>query len=84
MHVYVRVRGREACSCARAWVRIVQFFPRGADKEAEDYNGGREAQDFVDFINEKADTQRVLGGGLAPTAGRLPAFDKLAKSFVAA
>ena len=62
---------------------LVQFFPRGEDKEAQDYNGGREGEDFVDFLNKAAGTKRVLGGGLTPDAARLPAFDALAKKFVA-
>ena len=62
---------------------LVQFFPRGEDKEAQDYNGGREGEDFVEFLNKAAGTKRVLGGGLTPDAARLPAFDALAKKFVA-
>jgi protein disulfide-isomerase A6 len=40
------------------------------EDNVEDYNGGRDAQAFIDFINEKAGTQRELGGGLAGHAGR--------------
>lgn len=61
----------------------LKFFPRGADKEAEAYEGGRDAGDIIEFMNKKAGTQRVLGGGLAPTVARLPAFDALAKAFLA-
>ncbi len=62
----------------------LKFFPRGEDKEAQDYNGGREAADLISFLNENAGTKRVLGGGLSEDAARLPGFDALAKKFVSA
>jgi len=42
-----------------------RWFPAGS-KEAEDYNGGRTAADFVDFINKKAGTNAKLKS--APSA----------------
>ena len=51
---------------------------------AETYEGGRELPDFVKFLNEKSGAERTEDGGLLPTAGRLPEFDKLAKEFAAA
>ena len=29
------------------------------------YNGGREEQDFIDFLNDKCKTNRVSGGGIS-------------------
>ena len=60
----------------------VQFFPRGEDKKAEEYERGRSGNDFVSFLNEKAGTQRKLGGDLDKSAGRLDKMDELAMLFV--
>jgi protein disulfide-isomerase-like protein len=66
----------------------IKFFPAGAsgklEDQAEDYDGGRDVTAFVDFLNEKAGTARSPKGDLLPSAGRLDAFDALAKKFVAA
>jgi protein disulfide-isomerase-like protein len=61
----------------------LKWFPKN-NKAGEDYTGGREAADFVKFINEKTGTERVLGGGYTDTAGRIAELDTLASSFVAA
>ena len=29
------------------------------------YSGGREEQDFIDFLNDKCKTNRVSGGGIS-------------------
>lgn len=55
----------------------IKFFPRGADKEAQDYNGGREVEDFVSFLNERAGTFRTADGGLTAEAGRVEELDEL-------
>ena len=52
----------------------LKFFPAGSS-EPEPYEGARELESLVDFINSKAGTQRTADGGLLPTAGRLEAFD---------
>ncbi|KAG0377646.1 hypothetical protein BGX24_005715 [Mortierella sp. AD032] len=57
----------------------IKFF--AADGTVEDYNGGRSEQDFIDFINQKAGTQRVAGGSLSPEAGRIAELDTLAEKF---
>lgn len=57
----------------------IKFFPRGEGKEAEDYTGGREVKNFVDFLNERAGTFRDEKGDLLPEAGRVPALDDLVK-----
>jgi len=58
----------------------IKFFPKN-NKAGEDYTGGREGEDLVKFLNEKAGTQRVLGGGLTEKAGRVDALDSLARTF---
>jgi protein disulfide-isomerase A6 len=63
----------------------LQFFAHGSsDKEAEDYNGGRDADAFVKFLNGKSGAKRLLGGRLESDAGRLADFDDYAKQFIAA
>jgi len=37
----------------------LKFFPKGS-KEPQDYSGGREAQDIIDFVNGKAGTRARL------------------------
>ena len=62
----------------------LKFFPAKAGKPeevVEDYNGGREAADFVTFLNERSGAERTPEGGLLPTAGRVAAFDALAAKF---
>ena len=61
----------------------IKFFPRD-NKAGEDYNGGRTPEDFVAFLNERAGTQRQVGGGFGEGAGRIAAFSALVKRFVAA
>lgn len=60
----------------------IKFFPKD-NKEGEEYSGGREKQDFIDFLNEKCKTNRVSGGGLSDEAGRIEKFDEFAKDFMA-
>lgn len=59
----------------------IKFFPKGG-KEAEEYTGGRGEQDFINYMNEKCGTHRISGGGLDDEAGRIDAFDSLARDFV--
>jgi len=54
----------------------IKFFPRGS-KEPEPYSGGRTEADLLSFINSKAGTHRVAGGGLDATAGTIEALDSL-------
>ncbi|KAF9881279.1 hypothetical protein CkaCkLH20_01429 [Colletotrichum karsti] len=58
----------------------IKFFPKGS-KEGELYNGGRKEEDFINFINEKAGTARVPGGGLSPVAGTIAALDKIVAKY---
>ncbi|KAL9101150.1 MAG: hypothetical protein Q9163_003552 [Psora crenata] len=52
----------------------IKYFPKGSTMP-ETYEGGRTEQAFVDFINEKAGTHRMVGGGLDPRAGTVEALD---------
>lgn len=52
----------------------LKFFPAGAS-EPIGYEGARELEDMVNFINEKAGTEREASGDLKSTAGRVEALD---------
>jgi len=54
----------------------IKFFPAGST-EGVDYQGGRSEKDLISFINEKAGTHRVPGGGLDLTAGTIETLDGL-------
>lgn len=41
----------------------LKFFPKG-NKDGEDYDGGRDVEDFVNFLNEKSGTNRDAKGQL--------------------
>ncbi|KAH8517261.1 hypothetical protein Peur_048468 [Populus x canadensis] len=61
----------------------LKFFPKG-NKAGEEYEGGRDLDDFVVFINEKAGTSRDGKGQLTSKAGIVESLDALVKEFVAA
>jgi protein disulfide-isomerase-like protein len=52
------------------------------NKTPEDFNGARDVQSFVDFVNQKTGTKRLANGRLDSTAGRFPELDTLAAEFV--
>lgn len=54
----------------------IKWFSAGS-KEAVDYSGGRGEADFISWINEKAGTHRVPGGGLDKVAGTVESLDTL-------
>ena len=54
----------------------IKFFPKGSTT-GEEYTGGRSREAFVDFLNSKAGTGRVVGGGLNSQAGTVPNLDYL-------
>lgn len=54
----------------------IKFFPKGSST-AEDYGGGRSEEDFVEFLNGKAGTHRVVGGGLDDKAGTIASLDEI-------
>ncbi|WCJ22293.1 Protein disulfide isomerase-like 2-2 [Euphorbia peplus] len=61
----------------------LKFFPKGK-KDGEEYEGGRDLEDFVTFINEKSGTSRDAKGQLTSKAGIIESLDALVKEFVAA
>ncbi|CEJ81013.1 Putative Disulfide-isomerase erp38 [[Torrubiella] hemipterigena] len=58
----------------------IKFFPAGS-KEPVAYEGGRREEDFIQYINEKAGTHRVAGGGLDTVAGTIAALNGLVTKF---
>lgn len=61
----------------------LKFFPK-SNKAGEDYDGGRDLDDFVKFINEKCGTSRDSKGQLTSQAGIVQSLDTLVKEFVSA
>ncbi|AQK84391.1 Protein disulfide isomerase-like 2-1 [Zea mays] len=59
----------------------LKFFPKG-NKAGEDYDGGRDLDDFVKFINEKCGTSRDPKGHLNQEAGLVPSLNPLVKEFL--
>ncbi|KAF2762724.1 disulfide isomerase TigA [Pseudovirgaria hyperparasitica] len=59
----------------------IKFFAKGST-DAQDYTGGRSEEDFVIYLNAKAGTHRVAGGGLDVYAGTIKALDELAAEWV--
>jgi protein disulfide-isomerase A6 len=60
----------------------IKFFPRGSTTGST-YDGARSEAAFVDFLNDKIGSQRVVGGGLNAKAGTVAALDALVAKFVA-
>lgn len=52
----------------------IKFFPKNSDAPV-DYSGGRDEPSFLSYVNEKAGTHRVAGGGLDAKAGTIDALD---------
>lgn len=48
----------------------LKFFPKG-NKDGEEYGGGRDVEDFANFINEKCGTSRDAKGQLTSKVGIL-------------
>ncbi|XP_062230809.1 protein disulfide isomerase-like 2-1 [Phragmites australis] len=61
----------------------LKFFPKG-NKAGEDYDGGRDLDDFVKFINEKCGTSRDSKGQLTSEAGVVASLNPLVKEFLSA
>ncbi len=58
----------------------IKYFPKGSAKP-DPYEGGRTERDFLDYLNWRAGTHRVAGGGLGPTGGLIKAFDTVIEKF---
>lgn len=54
----------------------IHYYPKGST-EAIAYSGGRTEADLISFMNDKAGTQRVVGGGLNAMAGTIASLDEL-------
>ena len=54
----------------------IKYYPKGTTTP-EIYEGGRNEQEFVHFLNEKTGTHRVVGGGLDATAGTIATLDTI-------
>ncbi|KAL9248189.1 hypothetical protein vseg_021541 [Gypsophila vaccaria] len=61
----------------------LKFFPKN-NKDGEDYDGGRDLDDFVTFINEKCGTNRDAKGQLTSKAGIIESLENTVKEFVTA
>lgn len=61
----------------------IKFFAAGS-KTAQDYNGGRETPDFINFLNDKAGASRTASGLLSDNAGKIASLDKIAAEFAKA
>eukprot|EP01099_Mayorella_cantabrigiensis_P000237 TRINITY_DN1107_c0_g1_i1.p1 TRINITY_DN1107_c0_g1~~TRINITY_DN1107_c0_g1_i1.p1 ORF type:complete len:268 (-),score=80.27 TRINITY_DN1107_c0_g1_i1:189-992(-) len=67
----------------------IQGFPTikrlsNTGEELEEYQGGRELEDFVDYVNKHAQTFRTRDGSLNQDAGRIESFDKIAGQYLLA
>jgi len=51
------------------------------NKAGEDFNA-RATNEFVNFINQRCETERKIGGGYTDKAGRIPVLDELAEKFM--
>jgi protein disulfide-isomerase A6 len=54
----------------------IKYFPKGSTT-ALPYDGGRSEEDLLAFLNEKAGTHRLVGGGLDTKAGTIEALDSV-------
>jgi len=54
----------------------IKYFPKGSTTPVP-YEGGRSEQDIVEFINSKAGTHRLIGGGLDTKAGTIDTLDAI-------
>jgi len=60
----------------------IKFFPRTDKQTPEPYEGPRELNDFVAFINRKAGTNRGVDGRLDSSAGRHTELDAIVSTFL--
>lgn len=58
----------------------LKFFPADSSEPEGPYEGERELEAMVTFINEKTGLQRTSDGGLLPMAGRVATLDEIIKS----
>jgi len=61
----------------------IKFFPKD-NKAGVAYEGGRELEDFVKYINEKTGAKRSVTGRLEESAGRIDQLDSIVSNFLSA
>ncbi len=61
----------------------IKWFPKGSSTPVA-YDGGRNEQDFINFINEQAGTHRASGGGLNAQGGTIAAMDTVVQKILGA
>ncbi|KAI6654100.1 Protein disulfide isomerase-like 2-1 [Oopsacas minuta] len=61
----------------------LKFYPKD-NKVGEPYNGGRTAEDFVQFLNERCGVERTVDGDLGPNAGVIASLDDEVDEFMSA
>jgi len=61
----------------------IKFFPKNNKENPESYEGARDVQSFIDFLNGKCGTERDAKGRLGDSAGKVAALDDIAQGFVA-
>lgn len=57
----------------------IKYFPQRS-QAAENYESGRSKEDFVDFVNEKAGTMRLVSGRLNEKAGLVDSLESAMKA----
>jgi len=62
----------------------IKWFGKGQKTEPEAYEAARDVQSFIDFVNQKAGTNRDIKGRLGAQAGRIAELDAIASKFVGA
>ncbi len=60
----------------------IKFFPKGGDRSATAYSGGRKIGDFVSFLNQKCGTKRSEEGGFEEGYGLNSKLDALVETFM--
>ena len=58
----------------------IKFFEKGS-MSAQKYEGGRSEKELLEFLNEQADTHRMVGGGLDAKAGTIDVLDAVVSKF---
>ena len=60
----------------------IKYFPKGS-KTPIAYEGARSEEAFITYLNEKAGTHRMVGGGLDSSAGTVDSLDAILKTITA-
>ena len=60
----------------------IKYFPKG-DKAGQDFSGGRELKDLVEWVNEHSNKHRLVNGRYASTVGVLSQLTETGRKLVA-